>query len=200
MTMKRLIAYLILPLCLVTLSGCGSDNLSEDHETAVTENSVRTTASGPITEPPQQTAEEKYEEPTEEYESQNEHMPETIQTEENSMFNIQITAGGKSFSAVLYNNNTAQALLNQLPLTLNMSELNGNEKYYYFDSSLPTDSENVGYINTGDIMLYGSDCLVLFYDSFSTPYSYTRLGYVDDPDGLANALGFVDVTVTFENS
>lgn len=116
------------------------------------------------------------------------------------MFNIQITSGGQTFSAVLYNNDTAREIVDRLPLTLDMSELNGNEKYYYFDSSLPIDSENVGYINTGDIMLYGSDCLVLFYDSFSTPYSYTRLGYVDDPDGLANALGSVDVTVTFENS
>jgi len=198
--MKRLIVYLILPLCLLTLNGCGSDNLSEDHETAVTEDPVRTAASGPISEPPQKKVEEKSAEPTDEYRSQSAQPSETTQTEENSMFNIQITSGGQTFSAVLYSNDTAQAIVDRLPLTLDMSELNGNEKYYYFDSSLPIDSENVGYINTGDIMLYGSDCLVLFYDSFSTPYSYTRLGYVDDPDGLANALGSVDVTVTFENS
>lgn len=190
--MKCLIAYFIMPLCLIMLSGCGSEKLSEEYETAVTKNSDHTILSEPVSENQQKTVEEASEEPTEELQSS-----ETMQREENSMLNIQITAGGQTFSAVLYNNNTVQEFLGLLPLTLDMSELNGNEKYYYFDGSLPTDSENVGYINTGDIMLYGSDCLVLFYDSFSTPYSYTRLGYVNDPDGFADALGSGDVTVTF---
>jgi hypothetical protein len=122
--------------------------------------------------------------------------PETSLTEENSMFNIQITVGGQIFSAKLYDNESSKKLVEMLPLTLDMNELHGNEKYYYLDSNLPTDSESVEYINSGDIMLYGSDCLVLFYDSFSSVYSYTRLGYVENPDGLAKALGSGNVTVT----
>jgi hypothetical protein len=112
------------------------------------------------------------------------------------MFNIQITVGGQIFSAKLYDNESSKKLVEMLPLTLDMNELHGNEKYYYLDSDLPTDSESVEYINSGDIMLYGSDCLVLFYDSFSSVYSYTRLGYVENPDGLAKALGSGNVTVT----
>ena len=74
----------------------------------------------------------------------------------------------------------------------------GNEKYYYFNESLPTNSERIGKINTGDLMLYGSDCLVLFYKSFSTSYSYTRLGHIDNPQGLADVVGSGNITVTFE--
>lgn len=59
------------------------------------------------------------------------------------------------------------ALLEKLPLTLNMDELNGNEKFYFFSEKFPTDSEPVGNIRAGDLMLYGSLCLVLFYESFS---------------------------------
>ena len=70
-----------------------------------------------------------------------------------------------------------------------MDELNGNEKYYYMTSSLPTNSKRVGNIETGDIMLYGSDCLVIFYESFNTPYSYTRIGKIDNPSSLKGTVG-----------
>ena len=64
--------------------------------------------------------------------------------------------------------------------------------------SLPTSSERPGNIRAGDLMLYGSDCLVLFYENFSSGYSYTRLGSMDDPSGLAAALGRGSVDVTFQ--
>jgi len=80
-----------------------------------------------------------------------------------------------------------------------MEELNGNEKYKYLDFTIPASPENPKRINTGDIMLYGSRCVVIFYDSFDTSYSYTRLGYIENPKELASALGKDDVTVTFKS-
>lgn len=117
---------------------------------------------------------------------------------EDEMLKLNIKIGNQNFTATLYDNETTRALINKLPLSLNMSELNGNEKYYYFNSSFPTASERVRSIKSGDLMLYGSDCLVLFYDSFSTPYSYTRIGYIDNPSGLDTAVGKGGVQVTFE--
>ncbi len=118
--------------------------------------------------------------------------------EETQMPKLNIKVGNKNFSATLYDNETTREFINNMPLTINMSELNGNEKYYYMDKSLKTNSENVRNIKKGDLMLYGSDCLVLFYKSFSTSYSYTKLGYIDDVSDLEQAVGKENINVTFE--
>jgi hypothetical protein len=66
------------------------------------------------------------------------------------------------------------------------------------DSPLPSKAENVRRIEAGDVMLWGKDCLVVFYKSFETPYSYTRIGKIDNASKLADALGKGSVTVTFQ--
>ena len=113
---------------------------------------------------------------------------------------MKITIGSSVFTAVLYNNPSATAFKARLPLTINMTELNGNEKYYDFPSPLPTNAIVGGNIKVGDLTLYGNNVLVLFYKNFNTSYSYTKLGYVDNPTGLAQALGTGNVTVKFENN
>ncbi len=109
-----------------------------------------------------------------------------------------IKVGDKSFTATLYDNSSTLALKNMLPLDMNMSELNNNEKYYYLPISLPVSSSMISVIREGDIMLYQSNYLVLFYKTFNnTSYRYTKLGYVDNPEGLAAALGNGNVDVSF---
>lgn len=110
---------------------------------------------------------------------------------------LTITINGMAFTATLADNDAANAFADLLPLTLDMNEMNGNEKYHYLDNSLPTDSYRPGTIQTGDLMLYGSSCIVLFYETFSSGYSYTRLGRIDNPDGLATAVGNGNVSVSF---
>ncbi len=111
---------------------------------------------------------------------------------------MRVTVGSNTFNVSLASNPTATAFKTLLPMTINMSELNGNEKYYGLPQSLPTNASNPGTIQNGDLMLYGSTTLVLFYKTFSTSYSYTRIGSVDNPSGLQSALGGGSVTVIFE--
>lgn len=112
---------------------------------------------------------------------------------------ITITVNGQSFSATLADTEAARAFAERLPLTLEMDDLHGNEKYHYLDESLPTNASNPGTIHAGDLMLFGSDCLVLFYETFQTSYSYTRIASIGDPASLASAVGRGSVTVTFAN-
>jgi len=111
---------------------------------------------------------------------------------------LKIIIGSRTFNATLVSNPTVTAFKSRLPITVNMAELNGNEKLYNFSSALPTNASNPRNISTGDLMLYGSTTLVLFYESFATSYSYTRLGKIDDPSGLAAAVGGGSVSVRFE--
>jgi hypothetical protein len=111
---------------------------------------------------------------------------------------MKITIGSRTFRATLENSPTVAKFKALLPLSLRMTELNGNEKYYHFSTRLPTDAISPGTIQSGDLMLYGNNTLVLFYKTFETSYSYTRLGRIDDPSGLADAIGKGNVSVTFE--
>ena len=109
-----------------------------------------------------------------------------------------ITVGTSSFTVTLNDNATVTAFKTMLPLTINMSELNGNEKFFYFLSTLPGNGAPGGSIQSGDLMLYGNNCLVLFYENLTTSFSYTRLGRVDNLNGLKAALGTGNITVRFE--
>ena len=116
---------------------------------------------------------------------------------------LKIRIGSKTFTAKLFNNATVTAFKAKLPMTVSMSELNGNEKLYRFPDNLPTNASNPENINLGDLMIYESNMLVLFYQSFPTSYSYTKLGRINNTTGLAAALaaraaGSGSVTVTFE--
>ena len=112
--------------------------------------------------------------------------------------NMTILIGNTSFTVTLDDSETVRKFIGLLPMTLNMSELNGNEKYHNLSQSLPAASNSSGNIKKGDLMLYGANCIVLFYKDFSTGYSYTRLGKIDNPDGLEEAVGKGSVTVTFK--
>jgi hypothetical protein len=109
-----------------------------------------------------------------------------------------MTIGGTHrFGVALENTPTARAFAQLLPLTLDMPDLNDNEKHVQLPRSLPTQAIRPGTIRTGDVMLYGSDTLVVFYKTFPTSYSYTRIGSVTPVDGLVQALGTGSQRIVF---
>lgn len=110
---------------------------------------------------------------------------------------VEAEAGGQIFPLRLEDNETARAFETMLPLTLEMADLNANEKYHNLRSPLPSSPEGVGTIRAGDVMLFGDDCILLFYKSFSTPYRYTRIGRIEDASTLEDAVGRGSVTVSF---
>ena len=110
---------------------------------------------------------------------------------------VVLTVNARDFLIDLEENTSAAAFREKLPMTFRMNELNGNEKYFDLKTELPADASGPGNIKCGDLMLYGSSTVVLFYQDFSSSYRYTRLGKVRDPDGLREALGDGNPTVKF---
>ncbi len=99
---------------------------------------------------------------------------------------VKIIINEQEYVIDLEENETVKSFISMLPLELNMTELNGNEKYIYLDTSLPTNSYSPKRIEAGDVMLYGNNCLVIFYKSFNTSYSYTKIGHIDNLPDLGN--------------
>ncbi|MGP5561697.1 cyclophilin-like fold protein [Vreelandella alkaliphila] len=118
----------------------------------------------------------------------------TVQPEESRMW---MTVGERRFSITLADTEAAHAFAALMPISMDMGDLHGNEKYADLPQALPTDASRPGTIHNGDLMLYGTKTLVVFYLTFDSAYSYTHLGRVDDTDGLIQALGRDSVRIDF---
>lgn len=125
-------------------------------------------------------------------------IPQPATQEEEAMISqMNVTVSNVSFTATLESNQAAQALVDMMrngPLTLAMQDYAGFEKVGPLDTSLPA-SDVQTTTQSGDIVLYNGNQIVIFYGSNS--WSYTRLGHIDDLTGWADALGSGDVSVTF---
>ena len=81
-----------------------------------------------------------------------------------------------------------------LPMTITLNDYGGFEKVGSLGRSLTTSNSQTT-TTAGDIVLYNSSNIVMFYGSNS--WSYTRLGKIDDLTGWADALGSNSVTAIF---
>ena len=103
------------------------------------------------------------------------------------MDSVKVIIDNKEYKMNLEDNETTKSFIKILPKTWKMNELNGNEKYVYLSSPLPTSPNVPKIIEKGDIMLFGDDCLVIFYESFKTNYSYTKIGSIENLPDLGNS-------------
>lgn len=112
---------------------------------------------------------------------------------------IWMSLGERRLAITLADNAAARTFAAQLPLTLDMPDLNGNEKHAKLPKALPQEAVKPGTIRAGDLMLWRADTLVVFYRTFDSPYPYTRLGTIEDPAALDRALRKGTARLTFSN-
>lgn len=116
--------------------------------------------------------------------------------EENGEMKMNVNVNGQDFTATLEQNSAVSALVQMMengPVTLQLSDYAGFEKVGPLGQSLPASNSQTT-TQTGDIVLYQGNQIVMFYGFNS--WSYTRIGRIDDLTGWEEALGSGDVTVT----
>ncbi|MCD8154900.1 MAG: hypothetical protein LUF78_09495 [Clostridiales bacterium] len=117
------------------------------------------------------------------------------QEEETMKMNVQVETS--TFTATLESNEAVNALIEMMEsgsVTIRMSDYAGFEKVGALGTSLPANDRQTT-TQAGDIVLYNSNQIVIFYGSNS--WAHTRLGHIDDLTGWEDALGSSDVEVTF---
>lgn len=107
---------------------------------------------------------------------------------------VRLEIGGRTFTATLEDNEAARVLCDMLPLSLDFRDYGGFEKVASLPHRLPSHDRQMS-TSAGDIVLYSSNQIVVFYGGNS--WSYTKLGHIDDVEGLTEALGRGNVEITF---
>jgi len=111
---------------------------------------------------------------------------------------MQMTIGETKVKVNWEDNDSVKALwelCREKPLTIQMSMYGGFEQVGPIGTRLPSNDVQTR-TAAGDIVLYSSNQIVVFYGSNS--WAYTRLGHIEDQDaaGMAALLGNGDVSIT----
>ena len=197
------LALVVIMSLAVLLTGCGnSEQIESNSESSSTAQMEDTSSSEAESSSEPETSESDIV-PEEPEESDSSTAPESGDAEngqveeENSEMQLDVQVGGSTFTATLEENEAVDALVEMMeqgPVTIQMSDYSGFEKVGPLGTSLPTSNQQTT-TQAGDIVLYQGNQIVMFYGSNS--WSYTRLGRIDDLTGWEEALGSGDVTVTF---
>ena len=202
MKIVKTLALIMIMSLTVPLAGCGSSEQEESNSESKSAARIEDTSSEaespsePETSEPDIVSEESREPVSGTAAESQETEGQQIE-EENSEMQMNVQVGGSTFTATLEENEAVNELVKMMeqgPVTIQMSDYSGFEKVGSLGTSLPASNQQTT-TRAGDIVLYQGNQIVIFYGSNS--WSYTRLGHIDDLTGWEEALGSGEVTVTF---
>ena len=121
---------------------------------------------------------------------------QTTKEDETEIMKLTLKIDDTEVDVIWADNDSVKALKNLAKdgLTINMSKYGGFEQVGSIGSTLPSSDTRIT-TNPGDIVLYSSNQIVLFYDS--NTWSYTKLGHINlSKSELTDLLGDEDVVIT----
>ena len=123
---------------------------------------------------------------------------QTTKEDESANMKLTLKIDGIEVDVIWTDNDSVRALKNLAKdgLTINMSKYGGFEQVGSIGSTLPSADTRIT-TNPGDIVLYSSNQIVIFYDS--NTWSYTKLAHINlSKSELTDLLGDEDVVVTID--
>lgn len=112
-------------------------------------------------------------------------------------YRIKISVAGIELSATLYNNPTAEALVEKLPMTVKMNDLYNREMAYFFPDELPTDKVEITGYEVGEIIYWPPrNTLVIMYAQNGEKFGMQKVGMIDSGVDVFESTG--DTEVLFE--
>ena len=120
----------------------------------------------------------------------------TTKEDETETMKLTLKIDNMEVDVIWSDNDSVKALKNLAKdgLTINMSKYGGFEQVGSIGSTLPSADTRIT-TNPGDIVLYSSNQILLFYDS--NTWSYTKLGRINlSKSELTDLLGDEDVVIT----
>lgn len=121
---------------------------------------------------------------------------QTTKEDETANMKLTLKIDDTEVDVIWADNDSVRALKNLAKdgLTINMSKYGGFEQVGSIGSTLPSSDTRIT-TNPGDIVLYSSNQIVIFYDS--NTWSYTKLGHINlSKSELTDLLGDEDVVIT----
>ena len=115
---------------------------------------------------------------------------------ETTEMKIKITVGDTELVAVMEDNATTQALIEQMPMTLPMMDLYGREMCYRYGAyALPTDDLRSDGYEVGDVAYWApGGSLVILYKQNGEQFERQHLGHIEAGVEVFEDTGDVDVT------
>lgn len=165
--MKKLLIFL-LTIISITLTSCGKSNITPTPTTDEPSTAITT--------------------PSDDNSTTKEDATETMK--------LTLKIDDMEVDVIWSDNDSVKALKNLAKngLTINMSKYGGFEQVGSIGSTLPSADTRIT-TNPGDIVLYSSNQIVLFYDS--NTWSYTKLGHINlSKSELTDLLGDEDAVIT----
>ncbi len=123
---------------------------------------------------------------------------QTTKEDETANMKLTLKINDIEVDVIWTDNDSVRALKNLAKdgLTINMSKYGGFEQVGSIGSTLPSSDTRIT-TSPGDIVLYSSNQIVIFYDS--NTWSYTKLGHINlSKSELTDLLGDEDVVVTID--
>ena len=122
----------------------------------------------------------------------------TTKEDETANMKLTLKIDGIEVDVIWADNDSVKALKNLAKngLTINMSKYGGFEQVGSIGSTLPSSDTRIT-TSPGDIVLYSSNQVVIFYES--NTWSYTKLGHINlSKSELKDLLGDENVVITLD--